>query len=111
MQNDKVGKEVGSIPPTIHREKRRSAPTATIIAPDAQANVRTIKAGKIRCIPYKKLSIHSPTDMSGRGFPELMTASSLTAGVSLSSESCLFLSLSSVSASLLSLEKSAFKTG
>ena len=87
MRNESVGSASGLIPPTIHLENKRSAPTATMIAlkkvkakenvlsnlfqasrtnfvlqtyPDAQARVNTIKAGKMWPIPYKKLSTLSP---------------------------------------------------
>mmetsp|Transcript_8751 Transcript_8751/g.21978 ORF Transcript_8751/g.21978 Transcript_8751/m.21978 type:complete len:109 (+) Transcript_8751:834-1160(+) len=65
--NDKVGSKRGSTPFEIQAAKRRSAPMAVIIAPDAQASVNTMRAKKMRLIPNKKDSTDSPTDMRKRG--------------------------------------------
>jgi hypothetical protein len=68
IRNDNVGNSCGSIPSTIHAAKRRSAPTAFIVPPDAQASVNTTKARKIRVIPKRKDSTHSGTDIRNRGW-------------------------------------------
>ena len=60
MMNDIVGKALAGIPePTIQLKRSRFAPTATMRDPAAQAKVKTIKAGKMRPIPYKKASMAS----------------------------------------------------
>ena len=61
MTKDNVGSASGLTPPTIQAENSRSAPTSIMTAPLAQAKVNTIKAGKMRPIPYKKASTDSPT--------------------------------------------------
>ena len=48
ITKERVGSHFGSIPFVIITEKRRSAPTATMIAPEAQAKVNTINAGTKR---------------------------------------------------------------
>jgi hypothetical protein len=45
ITKDRVGSHFASIPFVMIAEKRRSAPTATMIAPEAQAKVSTINAG------------------------------------------------------------------
>jgi hypothetical protein len=51
MKNEMMKESVGShscgMPPTIQLEKRRSAPTATMIAPEAHAKVSTMRAGTV----------------------------------------------------------------
>ena len=51
IRKDNVGMADAGTPPVIHLEKRRSAPTASMIEPEAQANVRMMSAGKIRPMP------------------------------------------------------------
>lgn len=54
---ESVGSHFASIPFVIMAEKRRSAPTATIIEPEAQAKVSTINAGTtnvtVRFVKYQ----------------------------------------------------------